>query len=274
MVEAPLRETRLSDRVFVLTLGGEDIRCAYGANCTVVLGQKGVLVVDPLIAPAHARLVEAAVAARTGRPIRDVVLTHHHTDHALGAGTLARQGAAVHAQRACAGRMAAEHPDLVAERRANPALAPLFADAFAHEPDSVFEDGVTLDLGGVTALVIHTGPGHTPGDAIVYVPEESLVICGDLVSNGYHVNYEDADPAGLDRGLHALSSLSARVFVPGHGPAGGAEIVAAQARYHASAREAAAAGGGADAVASRLRAAFPTHLLAIVAPSAQRLAEA
>jgi cyclase len=274
MTSASLRETRLTERVFVLTFGGEDIRCAYGANCTVVLGREGVLVVDPLIAPSHARLVEAAVAARTGRPIREVVLTHHHTDHALGAGALARRGARVHAHRACADRMAAEHPGLVAERRANPALAPLFADAFASAPEDPFEYGVTLDLGGAKALVIHTGHGHTPGDAIVYLPEESVAICGDLVSNGYHVNYEDADPSGLDRGLAALSSLSARRFVPGHGPAGGAEIVEAQMRYHAAARQAAAAGGGPDAVASRLRAAFPSHRLAIVAPSAERLGQA
>jgi len=272
MTDASLRETRLTQKAFVLTLGGEDIRCAYGANCTVVLGRDAVLVVDPLIAPAHAKLVEAAVAAKTGRSIREVVLTHHHTDHALGAGTLARQGARVHAQRACASRMAAEHPGLIAERRANPALAPLFADAFACEPGHVFEYGVTLDLGGVTALVIHTGHGHTPGDAIVYVPEESLAICGDLVSTGYHVNYEDADPSGLDRGLAALSSLSASRFVPGHGPAGGPELVSAQARYHAAAREAAAGGGGADAVASRLVVSFPSHRLAIVAPLAERLA--
>jgi cyclase len=274
MSNPALAETRLSGRVTVLTLGGEDVRGAYGANCTVVRGRDAVLVVDPLIAPAHAKLVEAAVARKTSRPIREVVLTHHHTDHALGAGTLAGRGARVHAQRACAARMAAEHSGLVAERQANPTLAPLFADAFAHEPGHVFEDGVTLDLGGVTALVIHTGHGHTPGDAIVYVPEESLVICGDLVSNGYHVNYENADPSGLDRGLAALSSLSARAFVPGHGPAGGPEVVSAQARYHAAARQAATAGGGADAVAARLAASFPTHRLAIVAPSAERLGQA
>jgi len=274
MSSPALAETRLSEKAFVVTFGGEDVRCAYGANCTVVIGREAVLVVDPLIAPAHARLVEAAIAAHTGRPIRDVVLTHHHTDHALGSGYLARRGARIHAHEACAARMAAEHPGIVAERRANPALAPLFADALARAPGELFEHGVTLDLGGTTALVIHTGHGHTPGDAIVYVPEESLAICGDLVSSGYHVNYEDADPAGIDRGLAALSSLSARRFVPGHGPAGGPEIVEAQARYHAEARRAAAGGGGSEAVAARLAAAFPSHRLAIVAPSAARLGQA
>jgi cyclase len=269
-----LRETRLSDRLLVLTLGGEAIPTAYGANCVVVLGPEGVLVVDPLIAPAHARLVEAAVAARTNRPIRAVVLTHHHTDHALGAGYFAARGATVIAHTACAERMTREHGGLVEQRRRDPSLAGLFGDAGAYAPSRTFRDGVTLDVGGVRALVIHTGPGHTPGDAIVYLPEESAVVCGDLVSNGYHVNYEDADPAGLDRGLAAIASLSARAFTPGHGAPGGTEILEAQARYHAAARQAAASAGGSEATASRLVAAFPDHLLAIVASSASRLGRA
>lgn len=272
MSGAPLRETRLTERVLVFTLDGEDIQTAYGANCSVVLGQDGVLLVDPLIAPAHAKWIEAAVAARTPQPIRRVVLTHHHTDHALGAAYFAAKGAEVVAQRACAERMAAEHPGLVAERQKRPELAQLFSDARAYRPTRVFADGVTLELGGVRALVIHTGHGHTPGDAIVYVPEESAAICGDLVSSGYHVNYEDADPAGLDRGLAALGSLSARAFVPGHGAAGGAELLEAQSRYHAAALQAAGERGGPDAAASRLRAAFPDHRLDFVAPTAHRLA--
>jgi len=40
-----------------------------------------------------ARLVEKAVRAWTDRPVRFVVLTHHHTDHALGASFFVRSSA-------------------------------------------------------------------------------------------------------------------------------------------------------------------------------------
>lgn len=255
-----LQESRIRENVLVFTLGGDRIETSYAANCTAVVGRDAVLVVDPLIAPAHARLIEAAIAAKTPLPVRYVVLTHHHTDHALGAGFFAAQGATVVAHEACAARMAVEHPGLVASRRQEPALAGLFADADAFTPSRVFEDGVTLSLGGVEARVIHTGHGHTPGDAVVHVPEESVAICGDLVCSGFHVNYEDADVRHLDAGLAALSALNVRTYVPGHGSAGGPEILDAQARYHAAVRAAAA---GPDP-AGTLRAGFPGHRLDVV----------
>ena len=92
------------------------------------------------------------------------------------------------------------------------------------------------------------------------MPEESVAICGDLVSSGFHVNYEDADMRHLGAGLAALSALNCRTYVPGHGPAGGPETLDAQARYHAAARAAAA---GPDPGGS-LRASFPGFRLEIV----------
>jgi glyoxylase-like metal-dependent hydrolase (beta-lactamase superfamily II) len=90
-----LRETRVRDNVWVWTLGEDRIETSYGANCTAVVGRDSVLVVDPFIAPALAKLVEDALREKTSLPVRFVVLTHHHTDHALGAGWFARRGATV-----------------------------------------------------------------------------------------------------------------------------------------------------------------------------------
>jgi L-ascorbate metabolism protein UlaG (beta-lactamase superfamily) len=50
------------------------------ANCTAVTGRDSVLLVDPLIAPAYAKLVETALRSKTSLPVRHVVLTHHHTE--------------------------------------------------------------------------------------------------------------------------------------------------------------------------------------------------
>ncbi len=260
MTYPTLREIRVRANILVFTLGGDRIETSFGANCTAVLGRRAIFLVDPLIAPAHARLIQEALAPKTALRVQYVALTHHHTDHALGAGHFGRSGATVVAHRHCATRMAAEHADLVAERRKQPELAPLFAEAHAYTPSRIFEDGLTLDLGGTEARVIHTGHGHTPGDAIVHLPEESVVVCGDLVSAGYHVNYEDADVGHLDRGLATLSALGARTYVPGHGDPGGPETLEAQARYHA----AASAAAGAPDARDRLRSSFPGHRLEIV----------
>jgi cyclase len=269
-----LRETRVRGNVTVFTLGGEDVASSFGANCTAVEGRDATLVVDPLIAPAHARLVEAALASRGAPPVRFVVLTHHHTDHALGSSWFAGRGATVIAHEACPEGMAKEHPGLIAARRRDPALAGLFADAESVPPAVLFSDRVTIDLGGVEVRVIHPGHGHTRGDAIAHLPGESIAVCGDLVSNGYHVNFEDASPEGFPRGLESLLALDAGSYVPGHGAPGGREIVEEQKRYldrvSACVGGGLASGRGEREIVDELRRNFPGYLLEMVLPETVR----
>ena len=63
-----LLETRVREDIFVFTLGGEKIATSYGANCSAIIGRTAVLLVDPLIAPAHARLVEEKIREKTPLP--------------------------------------------------------------------------------------------------------------------------------------------------------------------------------------------------------------
>ena len=272
-MSAELRETEVRDNVWVWTLGGERIESSYGSNCTAVAGREAVLLVDPLIAPAHARLVEAALRTKTRLPVRFVVLTHHHTDHALGAAWFASRGTTIVAHRACQEAMAAEHPGLIEARRKVPALAELFADARPCRPSLDYEDEVlTFDLGNCVARVFHPGPGHTPGDTVVHLERESVAVCGDLVSAGYHVNYEDAALDKLERGLDALRDLGARSYVPGHGATGGAELIEDQRRYHRAVAEAARSGD--EKARESLVARFPGYLLEeVLAPSVARWRE-
>jgi cyclase len=263
-----LTETVLSPRCVVFTLGGDTPLTSWGANCLAVAGRDGTLVVDPLIAPAHARLVEAALRARGLPPVTHAVLTHHHTDHALGAGWFARQGAACACHAACAAAMAAQHPAAVAGRRMDPALAALFADAEPHAPAVTFEAGWRVDLGGLVVEARHLGHGHTAGDAVVVVPSEGVVASGDLLFAGYHFNYEEASVEGLLPALDRLAALGATRLVPGHGAVGGPELVAAQRAYHeATARLARAASSG-EAVEREVLAAFPGLRLTAAAGSA------
>jgi len=270
-----LLETAVRPHVLVWTLGGETMQSSYGANCVGVIAAGAALIIDPLISPAHARLVREALRRQTDAPVRQVAFTHHHTDHTLGGAIFAAEGAEVVAHRACRERMATEHPALIAERRGAAATRDLFTDAVPVLPTITFDEGLTLHVGGVEVEMWHPGWGHTPGDAFFYLPAERVAVCGDLVWSGYHFNYEDADLAGAREGLRALSALDADTFIPGHGPPGGPELLDAQRVYHdtveALVRAGAAAGIEDEAIADRVRGRFPDHRLSIVVPTATRL---
>jgi cyclase len=267
-VAEELIETRVRDNVVVWTLGGETMQTAYGTNAIGVFGEGAVLIVDPLIAPAHGRLIIAAVRRHTHAPVRYVVFSHHHTDHTWGAAVFEDAGAALIAHRACRERMAEEHPGIIASRKAQPELAELFVDARPVLPAVTFDEALVLHIGEVEVEVWHPGWCHTPGDAFLYLPAERVAICGDLVFAGYHYNYEDASLPGVREGLRALHSLDADVFVPGHGAPAGSEILQTQAIYHetveAIVRNGVAAGQDDGAIAASIRERFPDYRLGIV----------
>lgn len=267
----PLIESDAADRVVVWTPGGDTIQTSYGTNCVGILGRESVLVVDPLITPALARQVEAALRRRTAAPVQFVVFTHHHTDHTWGASVFASQGAAVVAHQACRDLMADQHPALLQSRRTNVDLAPLFADVIPVLPTVTYDATLTLHLGDVDVELWHPGWGHTPGDTFLFVPDWRVAICGDLVFADYHFNYEQASIPGVRVGLKALEALDADVFIPGHGPSGGPEILTHQAAYHEAVQGLIAAGvvqGASDEeLVQQIRQQFPHYRLTIVLPT-------
>jgi cyclase len=263
-----LSESLLTPRLAIFTLGGDTPHTSYGANCVAFAGSAGTLLVDPLIAPAHARLVAEALSRRRFPPVTHVVATHHHTDHALGASWFAARGAKVIAHERCAAAMVAQHAIIIKERRATPALSALFADAEPYAPAATFSDSFRIDLGHVRAEARHLGPGHTQGDCIVLFPSESAVACGDLVSSGYHFNYEEADLRGLPAALDALRSVQTERFVPGHGPSGGVELADEQARYHRTVAQLIRDASSPSEARAAIRARFPAHRLEMAIESA------
>lgn len=266
---ADLQETRIRDNVVVWTLGGDTIQTAYGTNAVAVIGDDAVLVVDPLIAPAYGHRLAQKLRALTEAPVRYVLFTHHHTDHTWGAAPFEDDGAVLIGHRECREHMLAEHEAILERRKAQDDIADLFADVRLVLPTVTFDEGLGLHVGGVEVEVWHPGAGHTPGDAFVFLPEERVAVCGDLVFAGYHYNYENAAPEGVRAGLRALESLDADVFIPGHGTPGGPELLSAQAAYHDAVRDIVTAGAEKDddRLVGDLRERFPDYRLGLVLPT-------
>lgn len=82
-------------------------------------------------------------------------------------------------------------------------------------PTRTFSDAMTLTLGG-TEIQLKKFTGHSRGDTVVFLPEEKILITGDLVIHPtpYGINSEFRSwPETLD----ALLAYDARIIVPGHG---------------------------------------------------------
>jgi glyoxylase-like metal-dependent hydrolase (beta-lactamase superfamily II) len=79
-----------------------------------------------------------------------------------------------------------------------------------------FADSLTIHLGERVIRVIHYDRAITPGDVVLYLPDEKIVVTGDLLINPITFALF-AYPSGWIRSLERIDALDATVIVPGHG---------------------------------------------------------
>ena len=87
-------------------------------------------------------------------------------------------------------------------------------------PDKTFEDQMTLNLGGLEVQLIRFGPAHSAGDISVYVPQNNVLIAGDIAFHQRMLPvFPETDTAAwLETWNSAFAPLAkGKVIVPGHG---------------------------------------------------------
>jgi glyoxylase-like metal-dependent hydrolase (beta-lactamase superfamily II) len=96
-----------------------------------------------------------------------------------------------------------------------------------------FIDGDEFVLKDKTREVrfVFLGWGHTPGDGYVWLPNERVLCTGDAAVNGARNKLLDANIANWPNVLDKALALKPLNVLPGHGAAGGPEILIGQQRF-------------------------------------------
>jgi glyoxylase-like metal-dependent hydrolase (beta-lactamase superfamily II) len=86
-------------------------------------------------------------------------------------------------------------------------------------PDETFLDLQIMQIGDFTIEVLMLGPAHSPGDTQVWLPEEKLVIAGDMAFHERMLPiFDDTDTAGwVETWKNEFEKLGALYVIPGHG---------------------------------------------------------
>lgn len=259
--------TRLADNVYFY-VGEKDASPghSFAANAGIVIGRDGVLVVDTLISAREGERFLADIRKVTAKPIKYVVNTHTHLDHALGNCVFARLGATVISHEADRASLAANGAELL-KKAGNYGLKPEdMAGTEIAVPTLSFSEKLFIDLGGLEVQLLRTAPSHTAGSLVVYLPKEKLLFSGDILFTDFHPFMADGDLNGWNATLDSLLTMDVVRIVPGHGPLSGKKDLREMKEYlllfDKKARELAAAGMDADAIAAELKKVLPSRSMA------------
>ena len=236
-------------------------------NTGFLVGPQGVVSVDSCSTERRTRAYQAAITAVTPAPVRTVVNTHHHGDHTFG-NALFPTATIVGHERARA-EVIAFGPARDLPFWQNPDWGELPLEP----PFLTFTDEIAIHSGDLRVVVRHVGmAAHTTNDVLVWIPERSVLFCGDLVFNGGTPFLLMGSVEGcVDVLEKVVRPLGARTVVPGHGPVfTGDEPIASTLDYLRFVRDLAARGR--EAGVSPLQAARDTDLGRFAAwPDAERI---
>ncbi|MBI2238661.1 MAG: MBL fold metallo-hydrolase [Actinobacteria bacterium] len=194
------------------------------SNSAIVRGADATLVFDANVLR-YARELRAAVDDEPGPPLRDLVLSHAHDDHTIGAMHFvppARALARSYTRERLSAWTAYEPGVFVEEMRGYyPGAAEEATGIRVVVPDVVVKEAETLDLGGGVRLRLFPEPeAHTKGDLWAFVEPDGVALCGDLWFNECEPYLGSGSVTGALAAIARLRSAEARVYLPGHGRAG------------------------------------------------------
>jgi glyoxylase-like metal-dependent hydrolase (beta-lactamase superfamily II) len=193
--------------------GNVHMMTGAGGNIGLSVGPDGVLVVDDQYAPLVPR-IRAAIATVTNKPVRYVLNTHWHPDHAGGNADFAKDATLV-AHDNVRQRLAEGHPGILGR-----AVPPAQAEAL---PVITFDRSLTFHFNGEAIRALHFPHGHTDGDVIVFFPKSNVVHMGDTFVT-YGLPFVDVASGGSLLGMidgveKAMAAVPGDVkVIPGHGP--------------------------------------------------------
>lgn len=197
---APYATTKVADNVYVFRAGGY--------QSMFVVTPEGVIATDPIsyANPQASAVYLQEIRKITQAPIKYVIYSHHHYDHAAGGKPFKDAGATFVSHRNAHARLAAlASPDVVL-------------------PDMIVDDaGSTILLGGMRIDLLHVGNNHSDNTLVMLLPKERIIFTVDWIpiqglqfrdmADGYIPDWF----AGLDRVL----AMEWDRMIPGHpGPGG------------------------------------------------------
>ena len=211
-------------------------------NPAFTVTDKSVVVFDPASSLQSGEGLLKKIKAITDKPVTHVFISHVHGDHWLGNQAI---------KAAFPNVKLYAHPQMIEEANEGEAESWVVLMENLTEgatkgteaviPDLALEDGQEVKIDNITVRTYLDDWAHTKTDAMFVIPEEKVLITGDNVTFKRIARMSDGNFQGNLKSVARAMEFDVEKVVPGHGPTGGKEVLAAfhnylQAIYQAAER--------------------------------------
>ncbi|WP_295312105.1 MBL fold metallo-hydrolase [Roseobacter sp.] len=189
----------------------------HNNNLSFIVTGDGVIVINGGAAYILAEALHQEILKVTDQPVK-LVIDENGQGHAmLGNSYWSEQGVPILAHVDAAHEIEENGPRILESmKRYNQDKA---EGTFVAAPTETFEDKRIIEMGDFRIEVLHLGPAHGPGDTQVWLPEQGLVIAGDMAFHERMLPIFD-DTVALDwieTWECCFEALNATYVIPGHG---------------------------------------------------------
>ncbi len=195
----------------------------WNGNAGFIVTAQGVIVIDTLGTPRLGRRLLATIAEVTDQPVRYLIITHNHPDHAYGAAVFQqRTGVTVIAH---SGMQAYTDSD-TQQRSVDYRREILGQDMAGFEPveADTYIDGERFDkqriqLGEQVLDIYNAGRHHSYGDLVIHQVNDGIVWISDLAFNQRTTFMGDGNSGQILEAQEWLMQQfsDVKLMVPGHG---------------------------------------------------------
>jgi glyoxylase-like metal-dependent hydrolase (beta-lactamase superfamily II) len=215
-----------------------DDNVGFVPNVGIVVGERATLIVDTGLGERNGAIVLAEARKLSDNTDFYLTATHFHPEHDLGATAFPADAEMVRWREQQ--NEAEQQGQQMIERFSaiSPAVAELLAGARLRPVDTLFDDEVRLDLGGVHVRVKGVGPNHTLGDTVMFVEEDRVLFTGDVVMS--YFPSASAQAGSVDKwisNMNEFEALSPVVVVPAHGRLGDVQFIRRYRDYLTAVRD-------------------------------------
>jgi len=216
--------TKLSDRIYVIYGPmGEPTKANQGFrnNIGFVLTSAGVVVVDPGTSVYVGRMALKKIRTVTKKPVVAVFNSHIHGDHWLGNEAFKEANPKVNIY---------AHANMIAQAKAgegerwikmfNAATDNAVVGTKPVAPNIAVQDGQIIKIGDVKFKIHYTGHAHSDNDIMIEIPQEQAIFTGDIVRAGL-IGISNSSFQGNINAVNVALQTRSKLFIPGHGKAGG-----------------------------------------------------